>query len=133
MVADQKLDPEDFRELKFECTNQITKLEAKLAGSSVAEKSIDGLLTHAVNILSRLDTLYAEGTVAQKRQIISSIFPEKLTSDGFQYRTPRLNEAVRLIYTLGKSLQETKNRKRNEISHLSGWVVPARIELASKV
>lgn len=55
MVADQKLDPEDFRELKLDCTNQITQLEAKLDGSSVAEKSIDGLLAHAVNSLSRLD------------------------------------------------------------------------------
>ncbi len=54
MVADQKLDPEDFRELKFECTNQITKLEAKLSSSSGAEKSIEGLLKHAVGILSKL-------------------------------------------------------------------------------
>ncbi len=133
MVADQKLDPEDFRELKLDCTNQITQLEAKLAGSSVAEKSIDGLLTHAVNSLSRLDTLYEEGTVAQKRQIISSIFPEKLTFDGFQYRTTRLNEAVRLIYTLGTGFRKTKSRKSSEISHLSGWVVPTGIEPVSKV
>ncbi len=41
----------------------------------------------------------------------------------YSYRTPRLNEVIRLIYTMGKDLQETKNRKRNEISHLSGWVV----------
>jgi DNA invertase Pin-like site-specific DNA recombinase len=87
MVADQKLDSEDFRELKLDCSNQITQLEAKLAGCSVTEKSIDGLLNHAVNSLSRIDTLYEEGTVSQKRQIISSIFPEKLTFDGFQYRT----------------------------------------------
>ncbi len=133
MVADQKLDPEDFRELKLDCTNQITKLEAKLSSSSGTEKSIDGLLAHAVGNLSKLDILYEEGTVAQKRQIISSIFPEKLTFDGFQYRTPRLNEAVRLIYTLGNGLQETKNRKSNEISCLSGWVVPTGIEPVSKV
>lgn len=32
MVADQKLDPEDFRELKLDCTNQITKLGSKAFG-----------------------------------------------------------------------------------------------------
>ncbi len=133
MVADQKLDSEDFRELKLDCSNQITQLEAKLAGCSVAEKSIDGLLNHAVNTLGRLDTLYEEGTVSQKRQIISSIFPEKLTFDGFQYRTFRINEAARLIYTLGNGFSETKNRKSSEISHLSGWVVPTGIEPVSKV
>ncbi|MEJ7671692.1 MAG: hypothetical protein WKF59_03055 [Chitinophagaceae bacterium] len=40
MVADQKLDLEDFRELKLDSTNQITQLEAKLAGSSVAKKAL---------------------------------------------------------------------------------------------
>ncbi|MEJ7671691.1 MAG: hypothetical protein WKF59_03050 [Chitinophagaceae bacterium] len=68
-------------------------------------------MTHAVNSLSRLDKLYEEGTVAQKRQIISSIFPEKLTFDGFQYRTFRINEAARLIYTLGKGLEKQKTGK----------------------
>ncbi len=111
MVADQQLDSEDFRELKLDCSNQITQMEAKLAGCSFAEKSIDGLLDHTLNSLCMLDTLYEEGTVAQKRQIISSIFPEKLSFDGFQYRTFRINEAARLIYTLGKGFGETKSRK----------------------
>jgi hypothetical protein len=35
--------------------------------------------------LSQLDVLYTEGTVTQKSKVISSIFPEKLTFDGFQY------------------------------------------------
>ena len=62
--------------------------------------------------------------MAQKRQIISSIYPKKLTFDGFQYRTPRMNEAVRLIYTLDKGFGEMKNRKNNEFSCLFGGVVP---------
>ncbi|WP_370443898.1 recombinase family protein [Terrimonas sp.] len=133
LVADQKLDPEDYRELKLDCTNKITILEANLAGSSQVEKSIDGLLNQAVSNLSRLDILYDEGTVTQKRQIIGSIYPEKLVFDGFQYRTTRLNEAVRLIFTLGGGLSEIKNRKSSKKLHLSGEVVPTRIELVSKV
>ncbi len=123
MVADQKLDPEDYRELKLDCTNKITVLEAKLAGSSQAEKSIDGLLNQAISNLCKLDTLYEEGAVAQKRQIIGSRYPEKLIFDGFQYRTTRLNEAVRLIYTLGEGFSEIKNRKSNKNLCLSGEVV----------
>lgn len=133
MVADQKLDPEDYRELKLDCINKITVLEAKLTGSSQAEKSIDGLLNQAVSNLCRLDSLYEEGTVAQKRKIIGSIYPEKLIFDGFQYRTTRLNEAVRLIYTLGDGFSEIKNRKSIRNLCLSGEVVPTRIELVSKV
>ncbi len=133
LVADQKLDPEDYQELKLDCANKITVLEAKLAGSSQAEKSIDGLLNQAISNLCRLDTLYEEGTVTQKRQIIGSIYPEKLVFDGFQYRTTRLNEAVRMIYRLGEGFSETKNRKSNKKLCLSGEVVPTRIELVSKV
>ncbi len=133
MAADQKLDLDDYRELKLECMNKITILEAKLAASSRSEKSIDGLLDQTVSNLSRLDALYEEGSIAQKRQIIGSIYPEKLVFDGFQYRTTRLNEAVRLIYTLGEGFSETKNRKSNKNLRLSGKVVPTGIEPVSKV
>ena len=36
----------------------------------------------------------------KKREIIGSIYPEKLTFDGNEVRTVRINEAVRLIYSL---------------------------------
>ena len=51
MLADQKLDPEDYRELKLDCTNKITVLEAKLSGSTHVEKGIDGLLKEAIGYL----------------------------------------------------------------------------------
>ena len=133
MVADQKLDLEDFRELKSECTTKINQLEAKLSGFSKKENNIDGLLNKAVSNLSAIDVLYEEGTITEWRQIIGSIFPEKLTFDGFSYRTTRINEAVRLIFSLDRGFNEMKNRKNNDISCLSGWVVPPRIELGSKV
>ncbi|WP_394767130.1 recombinase family protein [Ferruginibacter sp.] len=133
LLADNKIDSNDYAELKKDCTAKITTLEAKLAACPKVEKSIDDLLQKAIGNLSSLDILYAKGSVKQKRQIISSIYPEKLSFDGFQYRTLRLNEAVRLIYTLGKGSTETKNRKKDEISPVSGEVVPTRIELVSKV
>ena len=133
MVADQKLDPEDFKELKLDCTNKISILESKLSSFSNKENSIEGLLKDAVNNLCNLNTLFENGTVIQQRQIISSIYPEKLIFDGFQYRTPRLNEAVKLIYGLGTGLIEMKNRKDGENLRLSGMVVPTGIEPVSKV
>jgi hypothetical protein len=124
MVADQKLDPDDFRELKAECTTKINELEAKLTGLSQKGNNIDGLLNKAVSNLSALDVLYEEGTITEKRQIIGSIFPEKLTFDGFSYRTARINEAARLIFSLDAGFNEMKNRKNNDNSCLSGLVVP---------
>jgi predicted nucleic acid-binding Zn-ribbon protein len=68
MVADQKLDPDDFRELKAECTTKINELEAKLTGFSQKESNIDGLLNKAVSNLSALDMLYEEGAITEKRR-----------------------------------------------------------------
>jgi hypothetical protein len=67
LVADQKIDPEDYRELKLDCANKTTILEAKPAGCCHTEKSIDGLLQKVMGNLCALDTLYEEATVAQKR------------------------------------------------------------------
>jgi hypothetical protein len=54
------------------------------------------------------------GTPKEKRDIIGSIYPEKLTFDGERYRTKRLNEAVRQIYLIEKELQECKNGTSEE-------------------
>lgn len=129
MVADQKLDVNDFREIKIDCMNKISILESKLSSATDAPKSIDSLLNKAIDNLGNLDKLYERGTVKQQRQIISSIYPEKLTFDGFHYRTLCINEAVRLIYSLGEDFREIKNRKSGNKLHLSGKVARTRIEL----
>ena len=89
-------------------------LEGKLSGCSNTYKNFDGLVEGATDTLCQLDSLYKNGTVAQKREIIGSIFPGKLTFDGFQYRTTRLNDAVRLIYALGERFQQNKKPEKQQ-------------------
>ena len=59
-----------------------------------------------------------------KREIIGSIFPEKLVFDGMHYRTARLNEAVSLIYSLDKAFSENKNGQNHQNFELSSLVTP---------
>ena len=129
------IEPVDYRTIKKECEDKLVRLEAKLAETSAnnISISIDKLIDTAVSTLSRLDLLYSEADTTKKREIISSIYPEKLSFDGTQYRTPRLNDAARIIYQINNELCTTKNRKGYDISRLSGVVVPTRIELISKV
>ena len=119
MYADGKIDQDDYTALKQECAIKITELENRLSGTSKNDLSLDKLLNSVLGNLSRLDYLYEEGSIRQKRQIIGSIYPEKLTFEGFQYRTTRLNEAVRLIYTLDKGFSEIKIGKECDFSLLS--------------
>ena len=80
----------------------------------------------------RIDMIYKNGTITDKRSKISSIFPEKICFDGLHYRTPRTNSVVNYIYQINNNLHEIKNRKSEEIFHLSGQVELAGIEPASK-
>ncbi len=81
--------------------------------------SITALLNKALNGLTRLDKLYEEADTKRKREIIGSMYPEKLTFDGISYRTSRLNEAVELIYRLGKGFSENKKGQISNKTDLS--------------
>jgi site-specific DNA recombinase len=128
LLADHKIEAEDFRELKTECTASINELEARLTGFSQQENKIDDLLNKSVYNLSHLDVYWEEGTVAERRNIVGSIFPEKLTFDGFTYRTPRVNETARLIHNLDAGFKEMKNGKNHLKNDLSRWVAPRVVD-----
>lgn len=108
LFADGKMNPGDYRELKDECQPKINILEGKLSGFREVENNISGILKTAVQNMTCLDKSYMEGSIQKKRQIIGSIFPEKLCFDKNNSRTGRINEAVRLIYTLDKGFSEVK-------------------------
>jgi hypothetical protein len=78
-----------------------------------------------------LDTIYEKGSIEEKRQVIGSIYPGKLGFDGAHLRTTRINEAVRIIYTLDKAFGENKNRTNGKFSNLSCQVGAARFEPAT--
>ncbi len=131
LLLSEDIDPIDYRTIKTECENKLIRLEAKLAEkttTAITTISIDKLIEKAVSTLSHLDIIYTEANVTRKREIISSIYPEKLSFDGMQYRTPRINEAARLIYQINNELGAIKNRKDYDISHLSGRVERTGIE-----
>lgn len=82
------------------------------------------LLDNAAKSLVTLDQLYKDGDVKKKRQIIGSIFPEKLTFDGINYRTEWLNEAVRLIYSLGTWIFPENKNGQTEVNLDLSTLVP---------
>lgn len=87
-------------------------------------KSVDKAISH----ISQLDVLYENGTIAQKRKIIRSVFPEKLTFDGFQFRTTRINEALEYILLVDNEIGGKKNGTNSSILNLSREVTPERLE-----
>ncbi len=56
------------------------------------------------------------------------MFPEKLTFDGFQYRTTHINEALNLILLINSKIQGKKNETNPSILDLSHQVTQLEFE-----
>ncbi len=56
------------------------------------------------------------------------MFPEKLTYEGFNYRTNRVNEAIRLMFLIDSKIGDKKNGTNLNLSDLSQEVIPLGLE-----
>ena len=117
--------------MKTEYSNKLEKLESKLSVSNNDKVDINNLLNKGINNLLKLDYLYETADIEMKREIISSMYRDKMTFDGFSFRTNRINEVARLIYSMDVGFSENKNRTNQKISNLSCQVGMARFELAT--
>jgi site-specific DNA recombinase len=69
--------------------------------------------------MGKMAIRYNTADVSDKREIIGSIYPEKLTFNGERLRTTRLNEVVSLIYTLDKGFRGIKKKTNQSFFDLS--------------
>ena len=122
------IDAGDYKDIKAASESRISLLENKIFDLNKGSANIKPLLDKALNSLSRLDTLYEEADTKRKREIIGSMYPEKLTFDGNDYRTSRLNEAVELIYKLGEGFSQNKKGQISKKTDLSLQVDPYGFE-----
>lgn len=120
LLLNSDIEPEEYKDIKKDCDRRLQLLEAKLIENSTSTPlNIVPLLQQAIKGLSHLDEVYFNGDIRRKRQVIGSMFPEKLVFDGFTYRTARLNSAVELIYRLGKGLTENKKGENSAETEIS--------------
>ncbi len=117
-----KLDDDDYRQVKTECQKQTEVLEDKLRlmNAEGRETGISKKLDDALNTICNLSKLYAKADTEGKRAITCSMFPEKLVFDGTAFRTPRLNSIAEFIFLTNKALSKKKDRhKTSKVSNVS--------------
>lgn len=125
LLLEDAMDPADYRTVKDTCDQEIARLEARIAEiTSQVPVHLPENMDKAVQVLQQLDVLYEKSPVDVKREIIGSIFPEKLIFDGHTYRTARVNEAVQLIFNLGAAFSQKDTGHPEEISAMSREVIP---------
>src|SRR5690606_868077 len=113
------IDPADYKTMKTEHEKKVAMLEGKLSQFADNSNNIDRLLHTAINNLSKLDALYESGNIGAKRDIIGSLYPEKMTFEGNALRTTRINEAALYMYGIVNNLEPKKkgtNHSKNDLS-----------------
>ncbi len=131
LLSSKQIEPEDFREMKSDYSSKVEKLEAKLSGCNNDNVNIKSLLDKGVDNLLRLDYIYGNADIDKKREVISSMFPEKLHFENNSLRTGRVNEAVMCIYKINSNLDQNKRGQNKFDSVLSSQVGMTRFELAT--
>lgn len=124
LLLSEALEADDYKAIKRECEQYMSRLEAKVAELSQDSVSVEPLVDKALVLLSNLDSVYVSADTKHKRDIIGSIYPEKLTFTEYGYRTARVNEAVQLIYNVGAAFSEIKMGQVEDLSSLSHQVIP---------
>ena len=85
LLSSKQIDPSDFLEMKTEYSAKLEKLGAKLSTYNHDHVDIKDLLAKGINNLLKLDNLYETADIEKKREIISSMYPEKMTFNGFSF------------------------------------------------
>lgn len=124
------IDDDDYLIVKKECKERIEELESTLQNCdpSMIKFEIEKKLSKAVDLIGNVWKLYECGGIEIKRQIIGSIFPNKLEFDGKIYRTASMNVVANRIFQITNGLSVNKKRLNEDISHLACLVPRVGIE-----
>ncbi|WP_413512530.1 recombinase family protein [Myroides odoratus] len=120
---------DDYLEEKKISVKQLEVLEKQLLNEKTSkEVDIKSMLDRALDKVVNLGELYAEGSIQTKREIIGSIFPDKLEFDGKIYRTTRVNTIVGKIFLNNNELGVNKNRIYENFLDISCVVAKTGVE-----
>jgi len=107
--------------MKSKYTEQLERLNARLAVRE-QDHDVPGLLDAGIENLLKLDYIYQDGGIEKTREVIGSMYPEKLTFDGERLRTTRIIKVAQIIYTLDKAFGENEKGQSRLIPALSSQV-----------
>ncbi|BAP32266.1 conjugative transposon TraM protein [Chryseobacterium sp. StRB126] len=106
-----KLDEEDYKEIKRITKSQIEQLEQELQQMVSDSKELDirTKIENAPDGMEDLVNLYQHGDLQTKRTSGCLIFPPKVEFDGKNFQTPKMNIVAQCIYQYNNRLENRKN------------------------
>ncbi|WP_316795627.1 recombinase family protein [Pedobacter agri] len=130
LYLSDKLDEDDYREIKSKGKLESDKLETELSCLVSEAKTFDvnQKLESALNAIGNVSKLYKHGDIQIKRAIASSIYPKKIEFDGSGFRTDEMNSIAKYIFLATSALEQKKNRHQIVKNSDVGQVIPLGFE-----
>ncbi len=122
-MSDEEITPADYRDIKNLYEPEIEKLIKRKQEIKLVDDNLVRYINVVTTGLRRLPVYYQTASLSTKQRIISSMYPEKLVYENKSYRTPAINEAVRIISKPDGVFSEVKEEQVSENGDLSKWVV----------
>jgi site-specific DNA recombinase len=126
--ADRLIDLETFSKSKKRYQTEIEKLREELEQTTSKGPDVQRLLKKGIHVLQQLPQFYQNSSIEVKRDILGSIFPEKLKISENKCRTAKINEALLLISATDKGLSGQKKGQPYKNLELSAKVENTGVE-----
>lgn len=119
-----------FKKKQVEYDRLLSEKQSELENLKGIDDNIEKFVGFSLELFSNLDRVLKYIDHEALRELMSSIFEEKLEFEDGNYRTPELNPSIKYIYQEMNKLELEKRKKGDKISNVSRFVHP--IELFSK-
>ncbi|WP_184551004.1 recombinase family protein [Mucilaginibacter sp. FT3.2] len=109
------LDGIDYKGIKADCERGILITEAQIAElgkNKYAKSQLEPIIDKAIITYANLKVIYCKSDSEDKRRLIGSMFPEKITFENLKHRTAKVNESFRCIYVINRQLSVKKKGQK---------------------
>jgi len=122
-LADDLISSGDFVDMKSRYEGAINNSKLQISELKLNKGEFTKYLEFAIPFLENLGTHYRDADIDTKQKIIGSIYTDFMIYDGKRVRTPKINEAVRLIALNNKGLEAKKKGMSTIVGKHSGFVI----------
>ena len=130
LMHSDKVDEGSYSKLKDRLNAELIDVKLKLEENSGDGKHMEKFVDFGIGMISNMDILYVKASANIKRNLLGSIFTEKLVFSENKYRTANFNPAIAFIANIYMGSAMRKKKNGEPLSRFSASVPGAGLEPA---
>ena len=127
LLADESIDLESYKAMSRRYKKALRQAHDAKRDSADSQRDKIAIVEHRFNLLENLGNIVHQGDAKSIQRAIRTIFPDGVSFDGNQCRTPRLDEVLRYSLLVDNDCEAVFAGKQGEILKKSLWVEPGAI------